>query len=184
MTNSTALVTTNQNAAEDNFFDAFSDIGQVDPFELKKDHLGAQMAALMAFSGKSRSELTEILGWKKSRVSNVMSGKCNLTIKTIWEFASSLGFDFEVVFHTPCNSPQIQPWQIAQREVALTFPLPTIEVQTAFQVARDLMNGSYKALYFSVPIQKKGNDVPIGLAHQSQINTISSPIQIQIAINS
>lgn len=183
MTNFTALATTNQNDVQDNCFDAFSDIGPVDQFDLKKDHLGAQMGALMAFSGKNRSELMEILGWKKSRVSNVLSGKCNLTIKTVWEFASSLGFDFDVVFHASGDSPQIQPWQIAQREVTWASYLPAIEIQTAHQVARDLLGGSYKNFYLSLKASDSGSIFPIGLANQMQMNPVLSSTAIQIAIN-
>ena len=165
MTNFTALATTNQNDVQGNCFDAFSDIGPVDQFDLKKDHLGAQMGALMAFSGKNRSELMEILGWKKSRVSNVLSGKCNLTIKTVWEFASSLGFDFDVVFHASGDSPQIQPWQIAH------------------QVARDLQEGSYKNFYLSLKAPDSGGIFSIELASQMQMNPGLSSTAIQIAIN-
>lgn len=182
MTNSTTLVTTNQNVVEDNFFDAFSDIGQVDPLELKKDHLGAQMAALMVFSGKNRSELMEILGWKKSRVSNVLSGKCNLTIKTVWEFASSLGFDFDVVFHALGDSPQRQPWNIEQK--AFTWiPLPVIEMQTARQVACDLQGGNYKDYYFSLRNPEADVGFPIVIETLSPMNTVSSPTALRIQIN-
>ena len=187
MTNSTALVTTNQNEVEDNYFDAFCDIGQIDQFELKKDQMGAQMGALMAFSGKTRSELMESLGWKKSRVSNVLSGRCNLTIKTVWDFASALDFDFDVVFHAKGNSPQIQPWQIAQSEVAWIPYHPVIEIQTVQQVVYDMLNGNSKEFYIS--LQVPDFSVPIGLTNQDwrrpelQMNTALISTAIPLAIN-
>lgn len=159
MTNSTSLVTINQNQSEDDFADVFTDLAPIDPFDLKKDFLGAQMAALVSFSGKSRTDLVGELGWKKSRVSNVLSGKCNLTIKSIWEFSSYLGFEFDVIFRRPSELPPRQPWQIrwsaslpmAGRRFSdqLSQIASPFEIQSAGEVAIDLLAGKKKKFYIS-----------------------------------
>ena len=182
MTHSTELAIINQNIAESDYCDAFSDVGEIDAFELKKDHLAAQMAALMAFSGKTRAELMGNLGWKKSRVSNVMSGKCNLTIKTVWEFASSLGFDFDVVFHASGHSPQNQPWQIMDSEIAWIPTFPILEIQSPHQVARDLMNGDHKDVYISLRMPEVTDSFSIGVSYPFQNYGILSSTAIQVAI--
>lgn len=166
MTSSTALVTTNQNEVED---DIFSDLEPIDPFNLKKDYLSAQLAALMSFSGKSRSALADELGWKKSRITNVLSGRSNLTIKTIWEFVSHCGFDFDVVFRAPDAERPRQPWQLSKpiintsvlvRNVSVSdrathaFGHVVIQIQTAAEVAQDLHDGNHKSHYFYLNIPK------------------------------
>ncbi len=160
MTNSTALVPNSLDKVEDNSFDAFSDVGQVDPFELKKDHLATQLAGLMSFCKKNRSEMAADLGWEKSRVTKVLSGKQNLTVKSIWEFSSCLGFEFDISFRSPVALPPKQPWQIradtflqvigrrfSDRLSLKSFPI--IEIQSADEVAADMSAGKYKNFYIS-----------------------------------
>ncbi|HUW45447.1 MAG TPA: helix-turn-helix transcriptional regulator [Dehalococcoidia bacterium] len=161
MTSSTALVTTNLNEEKDDYIDAFSDIDQADPFELKKDYVATQLAALMSFCKKSRSDVAKDLGWKKSRVTRVLSGRENLTIKSIWEFTAYLGFEFDVAFRRPDELRAKQPWQTA-REVSVPIPAVnwqiqtsnlsrevTMEIQTAKDVVNDLIHGEVKDYYVS-----------------------------------
>lgn len=184
MTNSTALVTTNQNHDQDDFLEIFSDLPPIEPFDVKKDFLGAQMAALMTFSGKSRADLVSDLGWKKSRISSVLSGKCNLTIKTIWEFTSYFGLDFDVIFRTSDEQRPNQPWQksvekisvkVARRQISDEFSkmptIPVIEIQTANEVAKDLLTGNHKSYYFSVSITNENDSIPLTLEASPQANS-------------
>lgn len=153
MTSVTAVVATGQNQVDN---DMFSDLDPMDPFEFKKSYLSTQLAALASFSGKSRAELAEGLGWKKSRVSKVLSGDCNFTIKTVWEFVSYCGFDFDIQFLAAGAIRPKQPWQI--QTVALSKGVPSFgnsvtaifDIQTAGQVAADLVAGNHKPMYISV----------------------------------
>lgn len=166
MTNSTAITTTEQNGETDNYLDdLFSDLEPIAPFEIKKDEIANNLLALMVFAQKNRSMLASDLGWKKSRMTSVLSGKGNPTIKTIWEFSSKLGYDFDVIFRHLNEKRPSQPWQMAAKSsISLDHsgfknaePYQVadglmIEVQTAKQVAFDLLKGTQKSHYFSVTI--------------------------------
>ncbi len=79
----------------------------------KKSEVGADLAALVAFVGITRKTFAEKLGWKESRVSTVLSGDENLTLKTIYECCRELGFDFQVAIRTEGQSRFSQPWEQA-----------------------------------------------------------------------
>jgi transcriptional regulator with XRE-family HTH domain len=146
MTTSTALVATNQLQAED---DIFSHLQPISAFDVKKDYIATQLAALMSFCEKSRSDMAEGLGWEKSRITRILSGENNLTIKTIWEFSSYLGFDYDVVFHSADQRRPQQPWQIERREIVFSqfwntlnqeINLPGILVtQAAYDITGNLL---------------------------------------------
>jgi DNA-binding phage protein len=144
-------------------FDMFSDLPPLDPFDLKKDEIATQLAALMSFAKKNRSTVASSLNWEKSRMTSVLSGKGNPTIKTIYEFCGSLGFDFDLVFRSPTEDRPEQPWQKAmfseilpvtvQPEYLYTdFPSVTVRLQTANDVAVDFFNGNNSELYLSLDI--------------------------------
>ena len=151
MTNS-MVVNTNQLQSDD---DMFSDLEPLSAFEIKKDSVATQLAALMAHCGKNRSEMAEELGWMKSRVTRILSGHGNLTIKTICEFSTHLGYDFDVVFHSYDQRRPLQPWQIQRTETTNlpTVSLPVlnlpIEAQSAQEVFVDLLSGKGRENYFS-----------------------------------
>ncbi|MHB1656994.1 MAG: helix-turn-helix domain-containing protein [Burkholderiales bacterium] len=154
MTASTVLVTNNSQQTED----IFSDLEPISAVEIKKDYLATQLAALMSFSGKNRSDMAEGLGWKKSRITRVLSGNENLTIKTIWEFSSYLGFDFDVIFHGPNDQRPKQPWQIEQSGIIpihgmdlkmfdehfTWIPSFIVNIQSSSDVESDLRTGNHK----------------------------------------
>lgn len=162
-TPTTTLVTADQNTDDD---DIFFDLEPMDAFELKKDYLAAQLAALMSYSGKSRSVLADELGWKKSRITSVLSGRSNLTAKTIWEFASHCGYDFDVIFRAPDVKPSLQPWQIGKTRISTVLKNVTvppdnfnhslgtvvIEIQSAEEVARDIAEGNHRSHYINLSI--------------------------------
>lgn len=135
--------------------DMFSDLEPLSAFEIKKDSVATQLAALMVHCGKNRSEMAEELGWKKSRVTRILSGHGNLTIKTVCEFSTHLGYDFDVVFHGYDERRPRQPWQIQRtettnlpRESLRVLNLP-IETQSAQEVFVDLLAGKGRENYLS-----------------------------------
>lgn len=143
---------------DDDLFDMFGDLPPIDPFEIKKDEIAVALTALMAFSGTKRTELAEKLNWKKSRITSVLSGRANPTLKTLWEFSSCLGYDFDVVFRTFAEKCPAQPWRkdpsftISVNEPSYNrtdFFGPEIRIQTCYEVARDIANGKQQAVYVS-----------------------------------
>lgn len=152
MMTTTSLTVSNERAAEE---DMFSDLQPVAAFTIKKIDLATQLNALMVFSGKSRSDIALSLGWKKSQVTRVLSGKNNFTVKTIWDFSSHLGFDFDIVFRASHQQRPRQPWQIQRTEnanlpvVSLRTHNFQIEIQSASEVAVDFLTGNNKSHYFS-----------------------------------
>lgn len=156
MTNSIAVASTNPTPSED---DMFPDLEPLSIFDVKKDSVSTQLAALMSYCGKTRSAMAHELGWKKSRVSSVLSGHNNLTLKTICDFSIHLGYDFDLIFHGPNQQRPRQPWQI-QRGEEINLPIESlqtltlpIETQSAHEVAIDLLSGNAKEVYFSFNTQ-------------------------------
>lgn len=144
--------------------DMFADLPEIDPFALKKDEVAAQLVALMSFAKKNRSQMAEHLSCKKSRVTNVLSGKGNPTIRTIWDFCGALGYDFDVIFRATHDHRPPQLWQKPENIVGLsdelyldvtpTRPKVTILAQTPTEVAVDILNGRAKPAYFSVELHQ------------------------------
>jgi transcriptional regulator with XRE-family HTH domain len=131
----------------------FSKLPKLDGFRVKQIELSTQFAALMVYSGETRTELAGKLGWKKSRLSHLFSGRGNPTARTIFELANSLGHDFDVVFRSRSEARPLQPWEsTSANEVAAQSPRHnyTVIVQTAEQVARDIRGGNAKPLYVTL----------------------------------
>lgn len=174
MNNARALVASSENAPEE-WEDMFSHLPEMDMCDLKKDQIAAELAALMSFSGKSRSEMADCLNWEKSRVTRVLSGRANLTVKTIQEYCSALGYDFDVIFRLSTEDRAKQPWQKCS-----SIPVPLsllhsvqdyeirVDVQTASEVAFDLQRGQGKSHYISLgdsrPQMKAVHFVEVGAA--------------------
>jgi len=94
----------------DKLYDLFSELDRLDPFDIKKEELAAQLAALLSYAGETRSEFASKSGWKKSSVSNILNGRGNQTFKTLWEFAQYLGYEADLHFRRSTESPAKQPW--------------------------------------------------------------------------
>ncbi|WP_301647936.1 helix-turn-helix domain-containing protein [Streptomyces arenae] len=58
----------------------------------------ASLAGLLAGLGTSRSDLAKAMGVSPGRVSQIMSGDANLTIRTLAAAAEALGADVEIRF--------------------------------------------------------------------------------------
>jgi len=67
-------------------------------FELKAQEVAVQLANAVARSGLTQKELADRLGWKTSRVSKVLHGASNLTLKTMLQVCEALGIDFDIHF--------------------------------------------------------------------------------------
>ena len=67
-------------------------------FELKAQDIAVKLASAVAQSGMTQKELADKLGWKTSRMSKVLHGASNLTLKTMFQVCEALGIDFDVHF--------------------------------------------------------------------------------------
>lgn len=79
--------------------------------ELARVDVSADLCVLLARAGVSRSELAERLGWTRARVTQVLSGRGNLTIDTVHAVTRALGYAFDLVFRLPTDPRTLQPWE-------------------------------------------------------------------------
>lgn len=162
MTDSTNLVTASKTKIQategkgSRWEDIFSSLPPIDKFEHKKDEIATELAALMSFCQKSRSLMADDLGWKKSRISKVLSGNGNSTVRTIWEFCGVLGYEFDVIFRTKSEKKVKQPWQKVDAPMVVDqkYPSPrypfAFRVQERQEVAKDLRDGTGAAFYIHI----------------------------------
>ncbi|MDK1671247.1 helix-turn-helix transcriptional regulator [Moraxella osloensis] len=93
------------------FLKDFFDFSQLSPVDVKKEAIASNFLALIHHCGIKKIDLAEKLGWEQSRLSKVLSGKENLTIKTMVELAVALDYDFNVIFSKPNEHRSLQPWE-------------------------------------------------------------------------
>ncbi|MEV0910876.1 helix-turn-helix transcriptional regulator [Streptomyces hokutonensis] len=68
----------------------------------------ASLAGLLAGLGKTRSELAKAMGVSPGRVSQIMSGDANLTVRTLAAAAEALGAGVEIRFYAQPQTPDRQ----------------------------------------------------------------------------
>lgn len=112
----------------------------IDLYELQMELVAADLAILLKHSGISRAELAQKLGWQKSRITRVLSGDDNLTLKTISQFTEALGYTFDVVFHNKNYPKPKQPWQIDKEISQKPQPKYIIQLQDSDSVFDDLVS--------------------------------------------
>ena len=86
--------------------------------ELKAVDVAADLTLLLHHAGQSRAELARALGWSRARVTQVLSGRENLTVQTIVSVTKALGYTFDAVFRKAGAAATAQPWD-AQATPAL-----------------------------------------------------------------
>lgn len=79
--------------------------------ELKSVDVAADLVLLLHHAGKSRAELARGLGWSRARVTQVLSGRENLTVQTIAAVTRALGYTFDTVFRKSAEAAPVQPWE-------------------------------------------------------------------------
>lgn len=131
----------------------------VDISVIKMEQVASHLVGLLHHCKVSRSELAKELGWKKSRVTKVLSGDENLTIKTITAITHKLGYDFDVIFHNKNYEKPKQPWRIDRDrltpQVIIRDNYPeafqvVLELQTGEEVVNDILAGKERERYISV----------------------------------
>lgn len=81
-------------------------------FEAKAQEVAVQLAAAVRHAGINQADLAKKLGWKASRVSKVLTGNGNLTLRTIQQVAEAAGLEFDVILRSPSAQRPAQPWEM------------------------------------------------------------------------
>lgn len=82
--------------------------------EISLQKVAVNLAALMAFEGKTRSEMAQLLNVSKANITRLLN-KTNIETKSIFSFAKALGYDFEIVFKKQDKPACGQPWNRAEK---------------------------------------------------------------------
>ena len=90
----------------------FDFIDELEPEDIQKEVVAADLSMLLVHSDYSRTRLGADLGYGKSRISRILSGDENLTLKTLTKVADALGYTFDVVFYNKNYPKPKQPWNI------------------------------------------------------------------------
>lgn len=131
----------------------------VDMSIVKMEQVASHLIGLLRHHKISRSELAQRLGWSKGRVTKVLSGDVNLTIKTITTITHELGYDFDIVFHNKNYERPKQPWQIDRDKTMPNAVLShrniekvnvVFQIETGDQVVEAVLAGKEKDLYVSI----------------------------------
>ena len=80
-------------------------------FELKAQEVAVNLSSLMLHAGWTRADLARSLNWKPARVSKVLGGEENLTLRTLYAVYKAFGYTFDVVPRTESERVPMQPWQ-------------------------------------------------------------------------
>lgn len=112
-------------------------------FELKAQEVAVGLASVFAESKMTQKALADQLGWKTSRVSKVLHGASNLTLKTLFEVCEVLNIEFDINFDRA---------GARQKEVAVT-QLKHLEIEAMLQTAQELNRVSWHQ--FSQPVVKR-----------------------------
>lgn len=168
--------------------DMFSGLPPQDPFSIAKDNLAAELTALMLHENTTRADMARKLNWPKSRISSVLSGRGNPTLKTIFDFCSTLGYAVDCVFRQHHEQAAQQPWEKVCELSIDTHTVPGVQINlhTVREVVSDFMNGTGKEFYLSFsPVAHKISDSPsfvIDLASTTSqfsthtINSVTRPL--------
>lgn len=85
-------------------------------FDIKAQEVATNLARALHDAGMNRTQLSEKLGWRPSRVSKVLGGEANLTLKTLYQICDAMNLEFDVVLRTPNQAPAAQPWEASHLE--------------------------------------------------------------------
>lgn len=103
-------ITKGQNPVADYFATALSAEGEAERLQLK---FADKLVALMAEQGVSRTEFARRLGIQPSRVTALLSGNGNLTIRTMVRAARALGAQYHNCLAPETHSVRWQCWDEA-----------------------------------------------------------------------
>ena len=140
----------------------------IDMSIIQMEIVASDLASLLKHSGFSRVELAEKLDCPKSRVTRILSGDENLTIKTITQVAEALGYAYDVVFYNKNYARPKQPWQVDRENRKLAQSLQNVQpnrhlnfrlqLQSGEQVVQDVLSGVEASQYIKIDSYPNSND--------------------------
>lgn len=138
-----------------NLDEVFGDFTLDEELSIKLDEISADLTVMMLEAKKNRTELAKSLGWKKSRITKILSGEENLTIKTIFLIAKKLDFDYDIVYRHPKQERAMQPWHSSSNKYLASVEVnhknsPPLVIQSHHEVANDFSSGKQKNFYVSI----------------------------------
>ncbi|VTU36865.1 hypothetical protein H6CHR_04814 [Variovorax sp. PBL-H6] len=136
----------------------FEKLQPLDEFEYKKMAIASCLNAAMVSKTRTRSMLAEQLGWSKSYMTRFLSGKANLTLRTIHEFVGALGYDVDLAIHDAGTAGPLQPWQAVGADANFTpvfnpnevNPMFQVQIRMPSEIANDLITGNYADAYLAI----------------------------------
>ena len=142
-----------------NKLDVFDDGHNIDMSEIQMELVASSLVSLLKHNGSSRAQLAGKLDCKRNRVTRILSGDENLTLKTITSVAEALGYAFDVVFYNKDYPKPKQPWTIDKENRKITISeniniskpkIIKFELQTGDQVANDVIAGTEAEQYIRI----------------------------------
>lgn len=80
-------------------------------FEIKAQSVAVDLVRAISELGLTQAQIAEKLGWKASRVSRVLHSAPNVTLRTLYDFATALGLEFDVIYRRAGQRRAPQPWE-------------------------------------------------------------------------
>lgn len=129
------------------FSDILAVLAATDSLAQKKDDVGTDLASLVSFADVSRTGLAKKLGYEKSRITRILSGMENLTLRTIHDVCNAIGYEFDVVFRKENEAKPLQPWQSVDVVFGNPFSIDLYTMQATKSVNTAYINlVNYKPL--------------------------------------
>ncbi|MFY3861055.1 helix-turn-helix domain-containing protein [Achromobacter xylosoxidans] len=85
-------------------------------FDVRAERLCVDLIRALQHQDMTQSDLASVLNWTKSRVSNVLHGHTNLTLKTLHALVTAMNLDFDIVFRSKGEAACRQPWHEREAE--------------------------------------------------------------------
>ena len=80
-------------------------------FDIKAQEVATDLARALEEAGMTRTQLCEKLEWKPSRMSKVLGGGANLTLRTLYQLCEAVGLEFDVILRPRQQPRTAQPWE-------------------------------------------------------------------------
>ncbi|MCD9047144.1 helix-turn-helix domain-containing protein [Luteimonas sp. MHLX1A] len=138
-------------------------------FEIKAQEIATDLARALHEAGMTRTQLAEKLDWKPSRISKVLGGGANLTLKTLHELCEAIGLEFDVILRGSRQARAAQPWEVPHIKNDIRRLLDDAQhaharTQAMFETARRLNQNSWQRASYMNRLVETGhvfNDLPM-----------------------
>jgi plasmid maintenance system antidote protein VapI len=163
--------------------DMFSGLEPLRKIDIKLDEISTSLSALMSVSRKSRSDMANMIGCKKSRITKILSGKENVTVKTILSFCSSIGYDFDIFFRKEFENRVRQSWETApilkiNNNTGYFRDIVHLILQSPAEVVEDIKNNEGSPWY--IKIERNDNSRICNIIDIMNTSTVNSLPQLEV----